>query len=118
MTFLNPVSENPFESSSKKTNLAIAIAVPLSVVGFLLLLCGVCYCTRKQRALPQGLRIPRNGGKKKGYAEGRSRRKRTMGVEKVNDDDDDAFEMGTVSGYRDEPAEEYSDAPAAGERRH
>ena len=40
-----------------------------------------------------------------------------MGVEKVNDDDD-AFEMGTVSGYRDEPAEVYSDVPAAGERRH
>lgn len=39
-----------------------------------------------------------------------------MGVEKLNDDD--AFEMGTVSGYRDEPVEVYSDIPAAEERRH
>ena len=89
-------------------NLAVIIAVPVSVVVFLIFLCGVCYCTRKHRKLPDGLYIPRNGlrNSKKGYAEGRSRRKRA-GIEKTTGE----FELGTVSGYRDEPTEVYSDIP-------
>jgi len=72
------------------------------------MLCGICYFTRKHRRLPEGLRIPRNGGRsKRGYAEGRSRRVRTAGVEKGNDE----FELSTVSGYRDEPSAVYSDEP-------
>lgn len=84
----------------------MVIAVPVSVVAFLIFLCGVCYCTRKQRRLPEGLTIARNGRSSRGYAEGRSRRKRT-GIEKTPDE----FELGTVSGYRDEPTEVYSDLP-------
>jgi hypothetical protein len=96
----------------------VAIAVPICVVAFIILLCGICYFTRKHRKFPDGLRIPRNGGKRRGYAEGRSRRKRTMGVEKTRGvEADDEFELGTVSGYRDEPAEVYSDV-AEQERRH
>ena len=88
-------------------NLAVIIAVPIAVVAVLVLVCGVCCLMRNHRKLPEGIRVPRNGGKKsRGYAEGRSRRKRT-GFEKTTDE----FEMGTVSGYRDEPAEVYSDIP-------
>ena len=90
-------------------SLAVVIAVPVSVFVFLLFLCVVCIFTRKHRRLPEGLRIPRNGGRPKGYAEGRSRRKRT-GAEKTRGE----FELGTVSGYRDEPVDTYSDAPEHG----
>lgn len=73
------------------------------------MLFAVCFFTRKNRRLPDGLRIPRNGGRsKRGYAEGRSRRTRTVGgVEKSNDE----FELSTVSGYHDEPSAVYSDDP-------
>jgi len=104
------VSDTPFDTSPPKFNgksLAVVIAVPVCVVAFMIFLCGVCYFTRKQRRLPEGTRIPRNGrSAKKGYAEGRSRRTRT-GVEKTADE----FELGTVSGYRDEPTEVYTDVP-------
>lgn len=42
-----------------------------------------------------------------------------MGMEKTGTgvEGDDEFELGTVSGYRDEPAEVYSDVPVE-ERRH
>jgi hypothetical protein len=95
-------------------NLAVVIAVPVSVVVIAAFLFGVCYFTRKHRKLPDGLLIPRNGGRKskRGYAEGRSRRKRTIGVEKT----DDEFELGTVSGYRDEPVQGYTDFPEPTER--
>jgi hypothetical protein len=54
--------------------------------------------------------IPRNGRKpRKGYAEGRSKRTR-VGVEKTPGE----FELGTVSGYRDEPTEGYTDFPESG----
>src|SRR5436190_23767281 len=86
-------------------NLAVIIAVPVSVVSFMLFLCGVCYYTRKHRRMPEGLSIPRNGRRsRKGYEESRSRRKRA-GVEKTGDE----FELGTVSGYRDDPPQLYSD---------
>lgn len=99
------------DTSSPRFNsksLAVVIAVPIAVVAVLLFVCGVCYYTRRQRKLPDGLLVPRNGTRKskRGYAEGRSRRKRT-GAEKTNDE----FELGTVSGYRDEPAEVYNDHP-------
>jgi hypothetical protein len=94
-------------------NLAVIIAVPIAVVAVLILVCGVCCLMRNHRKLPEGIRVPRNGGKKsRGYAEGRSRRKRT-GFEKTTDE----FEMGTVSGYRDEPAEVYGDIPEHTARR-
>ena len=116
------VSDTPFDTTAPKFNgksLAVVIAVPICVVAFIILLCGVCYCTRKHRKFPDGLKLPRNGGKRKGYAEGRSRRKRTMGVEKTGTSDgDDEFELGTVSGYRDEPAGVYSDVPVEETRRH
>jgi hypothetical protein len=94
-------------------SLAVVIAVPVSVVAVIFVVLTICYCTRKQRRLPDGLVIPRNGGRKskKGYAEGRSRRKRT-GVEKTADE----FEMGSVSGYHDEPTQGYSDLPDPMER--
>ena len=116
------VSDTPFDTTPPKWNgksLAVVIAVPISVVAFIILLCGICYCTRNHRKFPEGLKLPRNGGKRKGYAEGRSRRKRTMGMEKTTQgvEGDDEFELGTVSGYRDEPAEVYSDIPVE-ERRH
>lgn len=104
------MSNTPFDESPPRFNgksLAVVIALPVSIVAFALFLCAVCYCTRKQRRLPESIRVPRNGRyAKKGYAEGRSRRKRT-GAEKTPDE----FELGTVSGYRDEPIEVYSDVP-------
>jgi len=104
-------SDTPIDTSAPQFNsrsLAIVIAVPCSVVAFLVFICGVCYCTRKSRRLPEGIYIPRNGIRKskRGYAEGRSRRTRA-GAEKTNGE----FELGTVSGYRDEPTEVYSDIP-------
>lgn len=108
------MSATPFDTTPPTFNsksLAVVIAVPVSVVAFLLFLCGVCYCTRKRRRLPEGLKIPRNGRSSRGYAEGRSRRKRT-GIEKTPDE----FELGTVSGYRDEPTEVYSDLPEHSEQ--
>src|SRR5271169_5788903 len=77
-------SESPMSTAAPRfngKNLAVVIAVPVAVVVFLLFLCGVCALTRKSRRLPDGLLIPRNGGRKRGYAEGRSRRKRA-GLEK------------------------------------
>jgi len=105
-------SQTPMDTSEPRFNgksLAIVIAVPISVVAVLIFLCGVCWFTRKHRKLPEGLYIPSTGARrsKRGYAEGRSRRKRTGGVEKNNEE----FELGTVNGYRDEPTEGYSDVP-------
>lgn len=109
------VSTTPFDTTPPtfdSKNLSVIIAVPVSVVAFLVFLCGVCYCTRKHRNLPEGLKIARNGRhSSRGYAEGRSRRKRT-GIEKTPDE----FELGTVSGYRDDPTELYSDLPEHSEQ--
>jgi len=103
-------SATPFDKTPPKFNshdLAVVIAVPVSVFVFILFSCAVCWFTRKQRRVPEDIYLPRSGRRwKKGYAEGRSRRKRA-GVEKPNDE----FELGTVSGYRDEPSEVYQDIP-------
>lgn len=104
------VSETPFDTSPPKFNskdLAVVIAVPVSVFVFILFSCGICFYTRNQRKLPSSLYIPRSGRKwKKGYAESRSRKVRA-GFEKTTDE----FEMGAVSRYHDEPAEVYTDLP-------
>jgi hypothetical protein len=103
-------SENPLDTTPPRFNgksLAIVIAVPVSVVVLSGFLCCVCWFTRKNRKFPEGLTIPRNGRRaKRGYAEGRSRKKRA-GIEKGTGE----FELGTVSGYRDDPAQLYNDAP-------
>ena len=105
------VSANPMDTTPPTFNsksLAVVIAVPISVFVIILFLFAVCYFTRQSRRFPEGVQVPRNGGRsKRGYAEGRSRRKRTAGVEKSNDE----FELSTVSGYRDEPRAVYSDNP-------
>jgi hypothetical protein len=97
----------PFNTSPPEFNggsLAVKIAVPICVVATILFLLGLCYFTRRHRAVP-AIKIPRKTGR--GYAEGRSRRARA-GVEKRGDE----FELGTVSGgYRDEPTSFYSDLP-------
>jgi hypothetical protein len=110
------VSDTPFDTTPPKFNgksLAVVIAVPVCVVLFVVFLFAVCWFTRKQRRLPEGIRLAHNGKSKskRGYAEGRSRRART-GVEKTNDE----FELGSVGGYRDEPGEVYADNPEEGRR--
>lgn len=105
------VSTNPIDESPPKFNgksLAIVIAVPVCCFAVALFWLLVCYCTRRQRRLPEGLAIPRNGrfSKKKGYGEGRSRRKRA-GAEKTTNE----FEMGAVGAYHDDPSSMYTDHP-------
>lgn len=102
----NPIDETPPKFNGK--SLAVVIAVPVCVVAVALFFLLVCYCTRKQRSLPDGLIMPRNGrfAKKKGYAESRSRRRRA-GAEKTTDE----FEMGAVGVYEDDPSSMYTDHP-------